>query len=67
MRLDDLVAETGTQRALKVDVGGSDLDVLLGARGLAASPQAPIWLLEVNWRLAEALGYEPPDLAELSR
>ncbi len=62
-RLDDLVAETGTEPALvKVDVEGSDLNVLLGAPNLAASSQAPIWLLEVNWRVSRALGYEPPDL-----
>ena len=64
--LDELIAETGSEPAfVKIDVEGSDLDVLLGASELASHPAAPIWLLEVNWQGSRALGYEPPDLLGL--
>ena len=65
--LDALVAAGGRRPALvKADVEGGELDVLRGARELTGAPDAPMWLVEVNYETAAAFGYAPVDLlAEL--
>jgi FkbM family methyltransferase len=66
--LDEVLAAGAPRPALvKVDVEGSDLDVLKGASELARGPDAPMWLLEVNWEVSRAFGYEPPDLLTFLR
>lgn len=58
--LDDLLDETERPPAfVKVDVEGSELDVLTGAARTIVSARPPIWMLEVNYETSEAFGYEP--------
>ena len=63
MTLDELVAARARRpTVVKVDVEGGELDVLRGARELRAAPDAPMWLVEVNYETAAAFGYAPVDL-----
>lgn len=68
-RLDGLLKNSGHRAPalVKVDVEGAELEVLSGATKLAASPQAPIWTLEVNYETAAAFGYRPVELLDRLR
>jgi FkbM family methyltransferase len=66
-RLDDVLAERAVERVrfLKIDVEGLEPDVLLGARGLLASPEPPIVCYEYGiYRHARDVpDILPPDYA----
>lgn len=67
-RLDHLIKREDKPPALiKVDVEGSELDVLRGAEDLLSLPTPPIWMLEVNHQTSASFGYRPPALLELLR
>jgi FkbM family methyltransferase len=63
--LDGLLEEADRPPALvKVDVEGSERDVLLGAPEAVAAKRS-MWLLEVNYDTAAAFGHAPSALLEL--
>jgi FkbM family methyltransferase len=63
--IDGLVRDAGRPPALvKVDVEGSELAVLKGARSTLGTATAPMWLIEVNHETAPAFGYRPSALLD---
>jgi FkbM family methyltransferase len=64
--LDRLLAGAPPPALVKLDVEGSERDVLLGARQTLAAEEAPAWVIEVNYETASAFGYRPTDLLELA-
>ena len=62
--LDDLLAGSRTPAFVKLDVEGSERDVLRGAEATLAAGCPPIWMIEVNYETSAAFGYRPPDLLE---
>lgn len=67
-RLDDLIQPGGRMPTLiKVDVEGSELDVLRGAHGLLSTQSPPMWMLEVNHQTSSSFGYTPPMLLDALR
>jgi len=67
-RLDDVINSEGKPPTLiKVDVEGSELDVLRGAEELLSSPAPPIWMLEVNHETSAGFGYRASVLLEVLR
>ena len=52
---------------LKLDVEGSELAVLRGARGLLGGVAPPMCILEVNMETSAACGYHPTDLLAFFR
>jgi FkbM family methyltransferase len=62
--LDDLLADAPMPAFVKLDVEGSERDVLLGAEKTLAASCPPIWMIEVNYETAAAFGYRPGELLE---
>jgi len=63
--LDDVLAEAPRLPVfVKVDVEGSELEVLRGAERTIDSERPPIWMLEVNYETSAAFGYEPQALLD---
>lgn len=62
--LDELLDQERIPAFVKVDVEGSELDVLSGAEGLIASETPPIWMLEVNYETSRAFGYRPVEMID---
>jgi FkbM family methyltransferase len=62
--LDEYLLSRGCHKVdlVKVDVEGSERDVLMGARELLGSQSPPMWLLELNWETALAFSWSPQDL-----
>jgi FkbM family methyltransferase len=62
--MDEYVARNGIGpiAAVKLDVEGAELKILMGARELLRSPKPPMWIIEVNLETAHACGYHPRDL-----
>jgi FkbM family methyltransferase len=62
--LDDLLAGARVPAFVKLDVEGSERDVLRGAEATLAAGCPPIWMIEVNYETSAAFGYQPADLLE---
>ncbi len=62
--LDELLDRERSPAFVKVDVEGSELQVLAGAKHLLASERPPIWMLEVNYETSGAFGYRPVEMIE---
>lgn len=59
-RLDELLRSGARIPTLiKVDVEGSELDVIRGAEGLLEARTPPMWMLEVNHQTSARFGYSP--------
>jgi FkbM family methyltransferase len=63
-RLDDLLAGARTPAMVKLDVEGSERDILRGAKATLSADSPPIWMIEVNYETSGAFGYRPTDLLE---
>jgi hypothetical protein len=62
--LDDLLAGGSAPAFVKLDVEGSERDVLRGANATVAAECPPIWMIEVNYETSSSFGYRPADLLE---
>lgn len=62
--LDGLLDRERTPAFVKIDVEGSELEVLNGANRLLGADRPPIWMLEVNYETSRAFGYRPVELIE---
>lgn len=62
--LDALLDGERAPSFVKVDVEGSELDVLKGAERLLGGERPPMWMLEVNYETSAALGYRPVEMLE---
>jgi FkbM family methyltransferase len=63
--LDEIVAEAAETPALvKMDVEGSELGLLEGARATLAGEAPPVVVTEVNYETSGAVGYRPVELLE---
>lgn len=62
--LDDLLAGAPAPAFVKLDVEGSERDVLRGAEATLAAECPPIWMIEVNYETSAPFGYRPVDLFE---
>jgi FkbM family methyltransferase len=61
--LDELLA--GASPAfVKLDVEGSERDVLRGAEATLGAECPPVWMIEVNYETSASFGYRPADLLE---
>lgn len=62
--LDEYINENNIARIdwAKIDVEGSEMMVLEGAKNLLASNNAPMWIIEMNQVTSGAFGYNPQDL-----
>ena len=69
MTLDAYMESKGIDKVklVKLDVEGSELPILNGARKLLSSPCPPMWIVEINFETARACGYEPEDMLALLR
>jgi FkbM family methyltransferase len=61
--LDELLGGR-TPAFVKLDVEGSERDVLRGADAILAADRPPTWMIEVNYETSAAFGYHPIDLLE---
>jgi FkbM family methyltransferase len=59
--LDDLLGGL-VPAFVKVDVEGSELAVLRGARATLAADCPPLWMVEVNYETSASFGFRPVDL-----
>ncbi len=62
--LDRLLEQQPSPAFVKIDVEGSELDVLRGAERLLSAERPPMWMIEVNYETGAAFGYRPVDLLE---
>jgi FkbM family methyltransferase len=63
--LDDIVQSAdAAPTVVKIDVEGSELDVLRGARETLSAEDAPLLLVEINYETAAAFGHRPRDLVD---
>jgi FkbM family methyltransferase len=67
--LDDYLCKAGIEHVdlLKVDVEGSELRLLKGARQMLSSANPPMITLECNYETAQAFGYDPPQMLDFLR
>ena len=65
--MDDYIQRKGIGEVtlIKLDVEGSEMRVIKGARNLLSSGRPPLWILEVNQETSRACGYTPDDLLSL--
>ena len=62
--LDGLLEHQPPPAFVKIDVEGSELDVLRGAERVLSADRPPMWMIEVNYETGAAFGYRPVDLLE---
>jgi hypothetical protein len=65
LALDDLIADGSLSRppdVVKIDVEGSEMDVLKGATRLLSGPRPPFLIIELNRHTQPCFGYEPEAL-----
>jgi len=62
--LDDYVTSKGIRDValIKLDVEGSEMKILKGAKRLLSSCRPPIWIVEINSETSHACGFHPSEL-----
>ncbi|MGB9105633.1 MAG: FkbM family methyltransferase [Terriglobales bacterium] len=65
--LDEYIQRKGIGEVtlIKLDVEGSEMQVLKGAHKLLSSPRPPMWIIEINQETSQACGYNPEGLLSL--